>query len=143
MLLVLLTAGVYLGLVDAIVAYPRTLGGDVVVAEAGSSPTFMRSTSRLPLDAADRVARIPGVARVDPLHGRLIWLERDGRQALVFLVGLYPEETFAVPPTIVEGRGRPLKFRLLHVVEFTGGGDIRREQVWVDMAAIAQQLPQG
>lgn len=106
-LLVLLTAGVYLGLVDAIVAFPRTLGGDVVVAEAGSSPTFMRSSSRLPLDAADRVARLPGVARVDPLHGRLILLERDGRQALVFLVGLYPEETFAAPPAIVAGRARP------------------------------------
>lgn len=46
-------------------------------------------------------------------------------------------------PFGLEGRGRPLKFRLLHVVEFTGGGDIAREQVWVDMAAIAQQLPQG
>ena len=46
-------------------------------------------------------------------------------------------------PFGLEGRGRPLKFRLLHVVEFTGGGDIRREQVWVDMAAIVQQLPQA
>lgn len=46
-------------------------------------------------------------------------------------------------PFGLEGRGRPLKFRLLHVVEFTGGGDIRREQVWVDMAAILQQLPQA
>jgi uncharacterized protein len=39
-----------------------------------------------------------------------------------------------------EGKGRPLSFRLLHVVEFTGEGQIQREQVWVDMAAIAQQL---
>jgi len=46
-------------------------------------------------------------------------------------------------PFGLEGRGRPLKFRLLHVVEFAGGGDIQREQVWVDMAAIAQQLPQN
>ena len=46
-------------------------------------------------------------------------------------------------PFGLEGRGRPLKFRLLHVVEFTGGGDIQHEQVWVDLAAIAQQLPQG
>jgi hypothetical protein len=41
-----------------------------------------------------------------------------------------------------EGRNRPLEFRLLHVVEFTEGGDIRRENVWVDLAAILQQLPQ-
>jgi uncharacterized protein len=41
-----------------------------------------------------------------------------------------------------EGRGRPLEFRLLHVFEFGNGGEIRRENVWVDLAAIARQLPQ-
>ena len=45
-------------------------------------------------------------------------------------------------PFGLEGRNRPLKFRLLHVVEFTGDGQIQREQVWLDMAAIIQQLPQ-
>lgn len=46
-------------------------------------------------------------------------------------------------PFGVEGRNRPLEFRLLHVIEFAEGGEIRRENVWVDMAAILQQLPQG
>ena len=41
-----------------------------------------------------------------------------------------------------EGRGRPLEFRLLHIVEFEGSGMIRRENVWVDLGAIARQLPQ-
>ena len=41
-----------------------------------------------------------------------------------------------------EGRGRPLEFRLLHVIEFGGEGTIRRENVWVDFAAIARQMPQ-
>lgn len=45
-------------------------------------------------------------------------------------------------PFGLEGRGRDLEFRLLHVVEFTGAGDIKRENVWVDMASILQQLPQ-
>ena len=46
-------------------------------------------------------------------------------------------------PFGLEGRNRPLKFRLLHVLEFTPDGkQIQREQVWVDMAAIIQQLPQ-
>jgi len=31
-------------------------------------------------------------------------------------------------PFGLEGRGRPLRFRLLHVVEFTGGGEIQREK---------------
>jgi predicted ester cyclase len=41
-----------------------------------------------------------------------------------------------------EGRGRPLEFRLLHVIEFSGSGAIRRENVWIDLAAIMRQLPQ-
>lgn len=45
-------------------------------------------------------------------------------------------------PFGLEGRGRPLEFRLLHVMEFTQTGQIRKEQVWVDLAAILQQLPQ-
>jgi predicted ester cyclase len=44
-------------------------------------------------------------------------------------------------PFGIEGRNRPLKFRLLHVLEFADDGKISREQVWVDMAAIMQQLP--
>jgi uncharacterized protein len=45
-------------------------------------------------------------------------------------------------PFGLEGRGRPLEFRLLHVVEFAGDGAIRRENVWIDLAAIIRQLPQ-
>jgi hypothetical protein len=39
-----------------------------------------------------------------------------------------------------EGRGRPLEFRLLHVLRFADDGQIAGEQVWLDSAAIAQQL---
>lgn len=46
-------------------------------------------------------------------------------------------------PFGLHGRGRPLRFRLLHVVEFSSRGDIQREQVWVDLASIIQQLPQN
>jgi hypothetical protein len=46
-------------------------------------------------------------------------------------------------PFGLEGRNRPLAFRLLHVIEFAGNGDIKRENVWIDLAAIMQQLPQG
>ena len=46
-------------------------------------------------------------------------------------------------PFGLEGRDRPLEFRLLHVMEFSDGGDIQREQVWLDLASILQQLPQG
>ncbi len=45
-------------------------------------------------------------------------------------------------PFGLDGRNRPLEFRLLHVVEFTDAGDLKREQVWVDLASIIRQLPQ-
>ena len=44
-------------------------------------------------------------------------------------------------PFGIEGRGRPLEFRLLHVLEFTEDGRIARENVWIDTAAIQAQLP--
>lgn len=43
-------------------------------------------------------------------------------------------------PFGIEGRNRPLKFRLLHVLEFDEHAKIKREQVWLDMAAILNQL---
>jgi hypothetical protein len=46
-------------------------------------------------------------------------------------------------PFGLEGRGRPLEFRLLHVIEFTPDGAIKRENVWLDFAAIIRQLPQS
>ena len=46
-------------------------------------------------------------------------------------------------PFGLEGRGRPQEFSMLHVVEFSVRGQIRRENVWVDLAAIIGQLPQA
>lgn len=45
-------------------------------------------------------------------------------------------------PFGLEGRGRPLSFRMLHVIQFDDAGDIKRENVWLDLSAILQQLPQ-
>jgi uncharacterized protein len=39
-----------------------------------------------------------------------------------------------------EGRNRDLAFRLLHILEFSETGDIKRENVWIDLATIMQQL---
>lgn len=46
-------------------------------------------------------------------------------------------------PFGLEGRNRPLEFRLLHVIEFAKDGAIARENVWIDLAAIQRQLPQN
>lgn len=45
-------------------------------------------------------------------------------------------------PFGLEGRGRPLSFRILHVLEFTDAGAVKRESCWFDMSAILRQLPQ-
>jgi hypothetical protein len=45
-------------------------------------------------------------------------------------------------PFGLEDRDRPLEFRLLHVVEYADDGRMKRENVWLDLAAIVQQLPQ-
>jgi predicted ester cyclase len=45
-------------------------------------------------------------------------------------------------PFGLDGRGRPLQFRLLHIIEFAECGDIKRENVWIDFAAVLRQLPQ-
>ena len=46
-------------------------------------------------------------------------------------------------PFGLEGRDRPLAFRMLHVLEFAQDGAIRRENVWLDLGSIQQQLPQA
>ena len=46
-------------------------------------------------------------------------------------------------PFGLDGKGRALEFRLLHVVRFTNEGAIQGEKVWVDLASIQRQLPQA
>lgn len=38
-------------------------------------------------------------------------------------------------------RINPLEFRLLQVIEFADDCDIKRENVWIDLATILRQLP--
>ena len=67
------------------------------------------------------------------------WMEEYGADFLVdesLWRGTAPGTPFGVT-----GGGRPLEFRLLHIIEFADNGDIKRENVWVDLAAIQQQLP--
>lgn len=49
--------------------------------------------------------------------------------------GTAPGAPFGIP-----GHGRKLQFRLLHVFDMAPDGQIKRENVWLDFAAIQQQL---
>jgi steroid delta-isomerase-like uncharacterized protein len=43
-------------------------------------------------------------------------------------------------PLGIPGKGKPLSFRILHIFEMAPDGKIKRENVWLDYAAIVQQL---
>ncbi len=43
-------------------------------------------------------------------------------------------------PFGMDGRGRRIQFRMLHVLEFADDGKIQGENVWIDFAALMQQL---
>ena len=60
-MLVLIAGGLYLGLLEAMISYPGSLSGEIVVAEAGGSATMLHSSSHLPKDAAETLRKIPGV----------------------------------------------------------------------------------
>ena len=49
--------------------------------------------------------------------------------------GIAPGTPFGIP-----GHGRRLNFRLLHVFDMAPDGQIKRENVWLDLASILQQL---
>ena len=51
--------------------------------------------------------------------------------------------TRAGRPFGLEGSDRPLEFRLLHVIEFADDGEIQRENVWIDLAAIIAAAAAG
>ena len=106
-MLVLIAGGLYLGLLEAMISYPGTLSGEIVVAEAGGSATMLHSSSHLPRDAAETLRKIPGVQSAFELYGRLAWLERDARQALVYLVGVGRNSSFGLPVRMVAGKARP------------------------------------
>jgi hypothetical protein len=46
-------------------------------------------------------------------------------------------------PLGIPGRNRPLRFRILHVIEFNDTGLITRENVWLDYPSISAQLTDG
>ncbi len=106
-MLVFIAGGLYLGLLDAMIRYPRSLPGEIVVAEAGGSATMLHSSSRLPQDAAETLRKLPGVQSAYELFGRLAWLERGGRQALVYLVGVGRRSSFGLPVHVRAGKARP------------------------------------
>jgi predicted ester cyclase len=96
------------------------------------------------------IGPVRGRANVRPFYDALFADLADGK---VETLRRYYGDNFMVDDSLwhgtapgrpfgLVGRGRPLEFRLLHVLEFADDGDIKRENVWIDLASIMQQLPQ-
>ena len=85
-MLVFIASGLYLGLVDAMIRYPRSLPGEIVVAEAGGSATMLHSSSHLAQDrsrACTTTSHSSGIsllpARIAAIwHGLWTLIEADG-----------------------------------------------------------------
>lgn len=119
---------------DDVAGVLATLTDDVEHDIVGSptGPTFGRENARGFYEAMFADLAGSSVETVRRLYGRDFIVDES------IWRGVAPGRPFGL-----EGRGRPLEFRLLHVVEFAANGDIKRENVWFDFPAILQQLPQG
>lgn len=86
----------------------------------GARPTYEQVFADL---AGERVETLHRYYGVNTLTDESLWIGRA--------VGA---------PLGTPGGGRPLRFRILHVMEFDDAGLIVRENVWLDQNAIAGQL---
>lgn len=90
---------------------------------------------------------VRGHAAIRPFYERLF---QDLKAEKVTPLRRYHGDGFVVDEVLYEataigtpfglpGRNRPVSFRLLHICEFDGGR-MSRENVWMDFAAVVQQL---
>ncbi len=89
--LILLLAGYRAGVYAQASAYLDHAPGDYVVAELGTA-NFLGTTSALDQGIADRVAMLPGIARVVPVITQFVVFEQHGRKDGFFLVGYDPDK---------------------------------------------------
>ena len=106
-LVVLILSGFYLGLLDATVAWIRTLPGDAVVTSADGNPALMQAYADLDARAVRAVRAAAGTGQVHELVGQRAWLSHDERDAWVQLIGIRPAGRFGAPLRLRAGRARP------------------------------------
>ena len=110
-LTVLVTTAFYLGMLDATVAWLRTLPGDAVVVSADGTSALMTVYSYLPPAGVKAVRAVEGVARVEALYGDRMWLRYGKRDAWVQMLGVPPRGRFGLPLRMRAGAALPRKPR--------------------------------
>lgn len=95
--------GIYRGVVAEALSLSRALAADLWVVEEGTRGPFAEA-SRLPGDAREAVARVPGVAAAGAVTFRTVEARHAQGVARLQVVGWEPDRPGG-PPAIVAGRG--------------------------------------
>jgi putative ABC transport system permease protein len=103
LLLVLALGGIFAGAVDRVTHYIRTSPADVFVSQ-DDVRTMHMSTSSLPSDTADRVARVSGVAWAAPIAFASGSVAGPRGRQLAYLIGYDTRTGRGGPTRLVAGR---------------------------------------
>lgn len=142
-MLVWVGCGLYVGLLDGIVSYPRSLEGDLVVIEEGASVSLGHFASKISDETVRTIEGMAGVDRVAALYGRPVLFEIDEQEALVYTVGLYRNESFGGPVLSIEGDARPRLNEIVidrvfaHDFGLEVGDTLRKGSISLEVAGIA------
>jgi putative ABC transport system permease protein len=105
-LLTVFLAGVYRGALSGSLRYIEEADADVWVGRSGTW-NLMRSSGLLPQKTRERIARVPGVLRVEPMLAALAPASVDGGRRTLLVIGLWPGAAASRPRLLVEGTGVP------------------------------------
>lgn len=103
LMLMLLLAGLWVGVQDRVTTYDDHLAADLVVVPAGTRSLFA-DPGALPSPAVEDVARIPGVTRAAPLRTLYQILEMPHGKAAVAAVAYDPTIGLGGPWAMADGR---------------------------------------
>lgn len=103
LILMLLLLGFRAGLYQSISAYVDNSGADLFIGQKGATGV-VASSSAIPIELADEVARASGADAVQPVTIVDIIFQHNGEKTPVILVGYEPGHELGGPWSIVSGR---------------------------------------
>lgn len=103
-MLILIVAGLYEGILTQATDYTRTVDTDLWVSQAGTPDNLLQSVSVLPVDVVEELEAVSGVASASPVLTRAIIFPLAGRDVDLFLVGVDGARAAGWPRGLAHGR---------------------------------------
>ena len=100
--LIVLVRGLFVAYQTRVADYFEGVDTDTWVLQSGTAD-FFHSFSLLPTDLRDELADTPGVANTTPYVARLVALEIDGTDTVLYLVGYDPADPVTGPRNLASG----------------------------------------